>query len=698
MFFPVRKNHEIHDQLKVTDLSRTKMTEQFNTIQYCIDNLIPCFSFPIDATKKPYVTWTDVTPTTFKKYIIPSRKGVGIVTGYTHFVIDFDEKKHHPPEEIKEFLMNHCSAVEETPGGFHFWFKIDERTQYIVSASSIKWSNINITGLDIRGKKGISYVAPSHYEKNGGMVYYKWIKGDLSTATVVPDDILTCLQSTVVPDAVLSCLHPNAIDDINLDGATVETFKDGEKITIKITPFMRRCLVKADHIHSQSGHSCFFLTKLKTCFSATANCFSHGKRKVTKELCDTLVEQYWTVEDDNAEILNEYAYKKEEFEKTNFKTLDPVGFYTCINNMWMFRERAQIKTTYENMLLSDGTPFLDKWLKDPYMKTYSKVSNEPSGDPSVFVLPELPPPKFVYQSYDCIPNTDAIAIFDEFIEILANHKQPIKEYIFNWCAHLLQKPLDLPGVALIFVGQKGVGKDTFGDFIGTYMIGSMYYQNYANQLQYFDKHDTFKANQFLVKVEELSKKIVSDENNDNYFKSSITAPTTTINPKNGTPYEVKNCKRIIGTTNHSNALNVEQNERRYIFSVVSPEKMGDHVYWNQLRQVLFAASGALAVANMLLARDITLFNPRSLPENTYLKQIQEDTIDTVQRFVDSVEEGEYTGGDFYRMYKDYCTAEGLYAYTNTKFSTQLLFLKENGSITREVVRNRTKKAVVYIIK
>jgi len=639
----------------------------------------------MDATKRSFVKWSDITPSTFKDHIIPSHNGVAIVTGYTHFVVDFDEKKHHPPEEIKQTLMEQCSAVEETPGGFHFWFKVDERTQHLESGANIKWADREIIGLDLRAKKGICYVAPSHYAKENSIVHYKWMKGDLSTATVVPD-------------AVLACLQPTAADDINLDGASIEIFKDDGKITMKITPFMRRCLVKADHIHSQAGHSCFFLTKLKTCFSATANCFSHGKRKVTKELCDILVEQYWTAEEDNTEILNEYAYKKEEFEKKNFKTLDPVGFYTCVNDMWMFRERAQIKTTYENMLLSDGTPFLDKWLKDPYMKTYSKVSNEPSADPAVFVLPELPPPKFVYQSYDCIPNTDAIAVFDEFIEILANHKQPIKEYILNWCAHLLQKPLELPGVALIFVGQKGVGKDTFGDFIGTYIIGSMYYQNYSNQLQYFDKHDTFKANQYLVKVEELSKKIVSDENNDNYFKSSITAPTTTINPKNGTPYEVKNCKRIIGTTNHSNALNVEQNERRYVFSVVSPEKMGDHAYWNHLRQVLFVISGALAVANMLLARDITLFNPRTLPENTYLKQIQEDTTDSVQLFVDSVEEGEYTGGELYKMYKEYCTSEGLYAYTNTKFSTQLLFLKENGSITRGIERVRTKKCINYIVQ
>jgi len=92
----------------------------------------------MDATKGINIKWGGVTPTTFKKYITPSHNGVAIVTGYTHFVIDFDEKKHHPPEEIKQILIDHCSAVEETPGGFHFWFKVDERSQHIKSGANIK--------------------------------------------------------------------------------------------------------------------------------------------------------------------------------------------------------------------------------------------------------------------------------------------------------------------------------------------------------------------------------------------------------------------------------------------------------------------------------------------------------------------------------------------------------------------------------
>jgi hypothetical protein len=49
------------------------------------------------------------------------------------------------------------------------------------------------------------------------------------------------------------------------------------------------------------------------------------------------------------------------------------------------------------------------------------------------------------------------------------------------------------------------------------------------------------------------------------------------------------------------------------------------------------------------------FNPRVLPENTYLKQLQEDTTDSVQKFIDQCEPREYTGNDFYRLYREYCT-------------------------------------------
>ena len=117
-----------------------------------------------------------------------------------------------------------------------------------------------------------------------------------------------------------------------------------------------------------------------------------------------------------------------------------------------------------------------------------------------------------------------------------------------------------------------------------------------------------------------------------------------------------------------------------------------------IRTILFTSEGGQAVASMLMNRDISKVDIRVLPENTYLRHIQDETVDSVQRFMDQVDGGEYTGAQLYQDYRDYCTAEGLPMYSNTKFSTQLLFLSENGSITRTIKKERTKKSMNYVIE
>jgi hypothetical protein len=638
----------------------------------------------MDSTKTISIKWSNITIHNFKEYINPKHNGLAIITGYTHFVIDFDEDKYNPPQEIKDILFENCGTIEKTPGGYHFWFLVDKRTEHFVSGSNINWNGKQIIGLDIRSQKGICYTAPSKYYKDNILKEYKWIKGDLSTVTTINSILLEKLTNIETPQ-------------MDLDNSTIETFRDNDKITLKIIPNTKICAVKSDYIHSQIGHSCYYLTKLKTCFTCTANCFSHGKRKLDKELCNSLAEQFWPNTEDDI-IINDYDIIKESFEENNFKVLDPIGFYTFIIDKWIYRNRTELKNAYENMLLSDSSSFIDKWLKDPMMKTYSRVSFEPSNDPTIFVFPEPPLPSFIYTTYTCQPNINVIHIFHGLLDILTNRQEHIKTYILNWLAHLLQKPMELPGVALIFNGLKGAGKDSLGDFIGEFIIGMKYYQNYSNQAQYFDKHDICKANKFLVKIEEINKKCLDNGVNGEYFKSSITTPILNFNPKCDSPYNLKNNMRVIATSNQSDPVNVSQNERRYVISVVSPEKIGQSDYWCKIRSELFNPEGALAIANMLLERDITKFNPRVLPENKYLNQLQEYTQDSIIKFIEQFESGEYSGSILYQNYRDYCELEGLPIYSNTKFSTQLLFFVENGSITREITKKRTKQSIIYTIQ
>jgi P4 family phage/plasmid primase-like protien len=167
----------------------------FNTIQFCIDNTIPCFTFQMDSTKKVYIKWNTINNINFKSFINSSDNGFAIITGDKYIVIDFD-LKHNPSNNIYNILERNCSAIEKTPGGYHFWFLIDERVAHFKSITEAYWDNIQVAGLDIRANGGICYTSPSYYTKNTELYKYEWIKGNLSTASYISSELLEHITIT----------------------------------------------------------------------------------------------------------------------------------------------------------------------------------------------------------------------------------------------------------------------------------------------------------------------------------------------------------------------------------------------------------------------------------------------------------------------------------------------------------------------
>ena len=92
-------------------------------------------------------------------------------------------------------------------------------------------------------------------------------------------------------------------------------------------------------------------------------------------------------------------------------------------------------------------------------------------------------PDHIYNSFDaftvdCEKNTynaDIQPILDH-VMLLVNHDSASYEYILNYLAHLIQKPGELPLVALLFRSEKeGVDKNLFFEmFIGNMLLGSKY--------------------------------------------------------------------------------------------------------------------------------------------------------------------------------------------------------------------------------
>jgi P4 family phage/plasmid primase-like protien len=170
------------------------------------------------AEKRPGY-WGHITRVNFKEHINKNHNGLALITGHTHIMIDVD-LKHNVPEDITNLLKANCKACERTPGGYHFYFKIDDRTEYLVNSSERYWNGVKIAGLDFRGKGGISYMSPTNYIGNDGDIKrYIWEIGNISTAEYIPDILFNAIQ------------HPDNFTNSDLNLTTEEMIHNEEPLS-----------------------------------------------------------------------------------------------------------------------------------------------------------------------------------------------------------------------------------------------------------------------------------------------------------------------------------------------------------------------------------------------------------------------------------------------------------------------------------
>jgi P4 family phage/plasmid primase-like protien len=166
----------------------------FSTVLYCKERNIPCFTQMLVGSKRPTVRgWNEIREYD-EKNIHAEENGFAIVTGPTHVMVDID-LKHDIPSEVTSTLMDNCGACERTPGGYHFYFVSDERTSRLTSKAGGYWDGVKQAGLDFRGYGGLSWCDPTWYlDAIGERKEYKWMKGDLSTASRMPEAVWSALN------------------------------------------------------------------------------------------------------------------------------------------------------------------------------------------------------------------------------------------------------------------------------------------------------------------------------------------------------------------------------------------------------------------------------------------------------------------------------------------------------------------------
>ena len=225
------------------------------------------------------------------------------------------------------------------------------------------------------------------------------------------------------------------------------------------------------------------------------------------------------------------------------------------------------------------------------------------------------------------------------------------EWFLDYLATIVQRPWAKTGVAVFFTGVQGAGKNTLLDWFRLRIVGADITIQLTDPKQgLFDNFGTAHDKRVLVQLDEVqAKKMQQCESG---MKNLDTADSLHVQKKYKNRIESPNFVNVVGTTNSKYAFHVSKKERRKVLFNVSPNKAGNHKYFEELhKHALENDVVNRAFYDMLMARDISRYGEqlnlqKGRPITKYFRLCQSNSLDTFVRFMSAiVNQRLFLGGD-----------------------------------------------------
>lgn len=400
----------------------------------------------------------------------------------------------------------------------------------------------------------------------------------------------------------------------------------------------------------------------------------------------------------NEELNNIYTDMKIEFELTNFKVRNPVGFVEIKENDIIIRNKKNFEDLYQNKILMDGDKkisFIKKWLEDPNNRTYEEID----------FLPMQQAPNNIYNTfkgYEAIKqqknNLDIkeSKIYNHLCN-LCNNDDNVINYVIKFLARKVQQPYKLPGTALIFRSDQGCGKDTLFNWFGNNILGSKYYLNESKINNIFGNFNSSINNKILVVVNETDKKDTIDLKS--IIKNEITREKNNIILKGKDGYDQTNNISYVFFSNQKNPLTVEADDRRFVGIQCNNKIANNREYFKALYDEIESKIYDKDFYDYFMNIDVSDYDfVNNRPITDFYKNLKEANISPIVKFLENElfiyhkkEEKIYSGNDLYNKYIEYIKQNNFkYEITSTKFG---LDIKDYEGI----IKKRSNKGIKYNI-
>lgn len=265
-----------------------------------------------------------------------------------------------------------------------------------------------------------------------------------------------------------------------------------------------------------------------------------------------------------------------------------------------------------------------RWLRHAKRRSFDGIEFFPNPDGA----PSTPGYLNLFRGFSVKPEPKPngwAVLRDHMFTNICHGDQELFDWLFGWFAHLLQRPRERVGTAIVFRGRMGAGKSIVGEIMGS-LIASHYFL--VGDARYITGNfNAHMASCLLLQAEEAV--WAGDKAAEGRLKDLVTAEIQMIEQKSIDPIRLKNFVRLIMTSNEDWVVPAGKDERRFAVLDVHPRCAQNHEYFAEMRAEI-EDGGREALLHDLLTFDLSKVNLRKIPMTKALLEQKFRSLDTVE--------------------------------------------------------------------
>ena len=276
-------------------------------------------------------------------------------------------------------------------------------------------------------------------------------------------------------------------------------------------------------------------------------------------------------------------------------------------------------------------------------------------------------------------------------EVICDGNEDHQRYMWAWLAHMIQKPEDKPGVAVVLRGEEGTGK---GSFVSPFMsMLGKHGLSVANRQHYFSNFNGATEGKVLIYLDEAV--WAGSKQDESILKSQITERTQVIERKGFESYSVHSCSRFIMSSNEYWVIPAGKDARRFfVLDVSSKHKQDTQGYFKDLNEE-FENGGDEALYVYLKHYDFSGVNIREAPQTKALMEQKLLSLNSVQQWwYDIISEGVYPRSEI----EDERASKLFENSENRNWPTYLSMTDAHDKFTQKMVRTRASSYNIVSLK